>query len=364
MKGNVGSAAELAQAILARHPNNPDALHLMGTVALMAAQIDAALDLLTRAAAGKPADPAIRCNLANALLRKGDPATAEFHLRKALKVDPGQPGRALLPRRVQSGGRRHGRRQGGSTKTSRPPAGPSAGAGRLRRPLRDARDFATARHALPEGACLGTVSALALGGLATFEKFCEGFRRRRPRSGASPAAGTEARSSTSTSATPPASIAENAGDYDEAFAHFADAKRFARRALRHRRASEDAIATLKSVFDESLLRRRGKAMATRALARSSSSECRGPERRSPNRSSRQASRCGGGGRAWGHHSDRRFARAFAPTMRAAFAKRLAKLDAEGSEGACPRYLAVLDRVSADCSARHRQDAAEFPASWV
>src|SRR6187397_553696 len=65
LKGDVGSAAECAQAILTRHPNNPDALHLMGVVALMTSQVDTAIDFLTRSIAGKPSDPATRCNLAN-----------------------------------------------------------------------------------------------------------------------------------------------------------------------------------------------------------------------------------------------------------------------------------------------------------
>ena len=88
LKGSLGLAGEIYQGILAKYPNHPDALHLMGTVAMGAGQIDGALNLLKRAVAGKPTDPSIRINIAIALLAKDEPDTAEFHLRKALKALP------------------------------------------------------------------------------------------------------------------------------------------------------------------------------------------------------------------------------------------------------------------------------------
>jgi tetratricopeptide (TPR) repeat protein len=60
----------------------------MGTLAMEAGNFHAALDYLKRAVAGKPTDPSIRCNLASALFETLDVAAAEFHLGKALKLHP------------------------------------------------------------------------------------------------------------------------------------------------------------------------------------------------------------------------------------------------------------------------------------
>jgi predicted Zn-dependent protease len=133
----LGLAAEMYQGILAKYPNHPDALHLMGTVAMEGGEVDGALDLLKRAVAGKPADPSIRISLAHALIAKGDPEGAEFHLRKALKIEANLPeatallatcrmARGTAPRRRQSiricypGTRRTQRRLSGMPISAKP----------------------------------------------------------------------------------------------------------------------------------------------------------------------------------------------------------------------------------------------------
>src|SRR4051812_44371683 len=171
LKGDVGSAAECAQAILTRHPNNPDALHLMGVVALMTSQVDAAIDLLTRSIAGKPSDMATRCNLANALLKKGDPVGAEPHVQKALKANPDNPAALslLAECRSLSGDLQEARRIY-ERLIERLPDDPQATVGYADLCV-TLGDFSPARTLYRHALALGTVSPLALGGLATFEKF-------------------------------------------------------------------------------------------------------------------------------------------------------------------------------------------------
>jgi tetratricopeptide (TPR) repeat protein len=87
-QGHLARAAECYRKVLSIHPNHPDALQLLGAIALSAADVDGAIALLKRAIAGKPTDAAARCNLANAFLQKHDIAEAEKQLRRALKLAP------------------------------------------------------------------------------------------------------------------------------------------------------------------------------------------------------------------------------------------------------------------------------------
>lgn len=82
-------AAAFYNEALARQPNQPDASHLLGTLALTIGDVDTAIDFFKRALSTKSSDPAIYINLANALLQKHEPAQAKVHLRKALKLAPG-----------------------------------------------------------------------------------------------------------------------------------------------------------------------------------------------------------------------------------------------------------------------------------
>ena len=91
MKGNLWQAQEHYQAILAHEPNQPDALHLMALIALEAKHAGHAVQMLTRAVAGKPNDPTLRGSMADALIQNNDPAAAERHLRRGLKIAPDNP---------------------------------------------------------------------------------------------------------------------------------------------------------------------------------------------------------------------------------------------------------------------------------
>jgi tetratricopeptide (TPR) repeat protein len=253
LKGDVGSAAECAQAILTRHPNNADALHLMGLVALMTTQVDAAIDFFTRSLAGKPSDDAIRCNLANAFLKKGDTTSAEPHLRKVLKASPGNSAALSLfaESRALAGDLPEAKRLY-ERLFERLPDDPQAIVGYADLCV-TLGDFSTARALYRKALALGTVSPLALGGLATFETFAKD----------SPEAVEISRLLESPNLLPndhvilgyaAGRIAENAGDYDEAFSRFSKAKRYAGARfdiVAHRKtcATIRAIFT-KAFFDE------------------------------------------------------------------------------------------------------------------
>jgi tetratricopeptide (TPR) repeat protein len=84
-------AAACYSEALARQPNQPDALHFLGTLALAIGDIDTAIGHFKRALATKSSDPTIYINLANALLQKRDFTPAEIYLRRALELDPGNP---------------------------------------------------------------------------------------------------------------------------------------------------------------------------------------------------------------------------------------------------------------------------------
>lgn len=245
-KGDLGLAAECAQIILDRYPNNPDGLHLKGAVALMAAEVDAAVDLLARAAAGKPADPAIRRNLANALLRKGDHAAAESHLRKALKVRPDDPiALCFLAQSKAAAGDAVEAKRIYESLLARLPDYPQAMIGYADLSV-TLGDFPTARSLYRRALALGTVTPQALYGLATFEKFSKDSSESAEilRLLKGPGLRSTERASLNYAA---GRIAENAGDFDEAFACFAEAKRFVGAPF-DSAAHQKCHATLEGIF--------------------------------------------------------------------------------------------------------------------
>ena len=58
--GDPERAKVLYRQVLALDGNHPDALHLMGTIAVEARRLDVSVDYLERAARLKPKDPVIR----------------------------------------------------------------------------------------------------------------------------------------------------------------------------------------------------------------------------------------------------------------------------------------------------------------
>jgi Flp pilus assembly protein TadD len=69
--GDLAQAAHLYQSILAHEPEQPDALHLLGVVALQQGNLRKAVELIGRAVAVNPSVPAFHGNLAEAYRAQG-----------------------------------------------------------------------------------------------------------------------------------------------------------------------------------------------------------------------------------------------------------------------------------------------------
>ncbi|MBM3841183.1 MAG: tetratricopeptide repeat protein [Verrucomicrobia bacterium] len=89
--GQWGQASELCDQVLAREPENFEALHLRGLSALNSNDASGAVRFLERAAALKPNNPTILLNLGNALAASGDFPKAVSVYREALEVEPQAP---------------------------------------------------------------------------------------------------------------------------------------------------------------------------------------------------------------------------------------------------------------------------------
>jgi tetratricopeptide (TPR) repeat protein len=81
-------AERIYQGILHGLPDHPDALHLMGTLAIEADNIDVAVDYFERAVKRRPKQPQYLNNLGTAYLDRGDFDLAVSTLRKAIDVSP------------------------------------------------------------------------------------------------------------------------------------------------------------------------------------------------------------------------------------------------------------------------------------
>jgi tetratricopeptide (TPR) repeat protein len=222
--GDFARAATCYREALAQQPGQPDALHLLGTISLSVGDVDTAEDLLKRAVATKGSDPALRINLANALIQKRDTKTAEVHLRKALKLDPGNPAaRCFLANCRSLDGDARAAREIYEAVLSRHPEHPQATLGCADVCL-TLGELNTARGLYRKVHGWGTAPALALAGLAACEKLAADSTEaveierwlRRPGLKAVEYIGLRYAAGR---------IAEDAGRYDEAFEHFAEAKR-------------------------------------------------------------------------------------------------------------------------------------------
>lgn len=252
--GDFAQAATCYREILAKHPNQPDALHLLGTVALAVGDPDGAIGLFKRALAPRSTDPALRLNLANALLQKNDPANAEIHLRKALKLSPDNPSAlSFLANCTAQKGDEQAARQMYEDLLQRYPDFPQATFGYAHLCL-TLGDFDTAAALYGKALSWAGSRTLALIGLASCKKIAPGSPEaaeieqltRRPGLKAAEYLGLRYAAG---------QIAEAAGRYDDAFRNFAEAKavigsRFDIEA--HRRVH----ATLKSVFTRSFFESR------------------------------------------------------------------------------------------------------------
>ena len=86
--GRGEEAEKIYRAVLAKVPNQPDALNLLGVLAMEAGNHDAAFDFLERAVAARPKDPAVLNNYGNALSLVRRFEDAIEHLERALAIKP------------------------------------------------------------------------------------------------------------------------------------------------------------------------------------------------------------------------------------------------------------------------------------
>ncbi|OWK34714.1 TPR repeat protein [Fimbriiglobus ruber] len=84
-------AAAIYQLVLAREPNQPDALHLLGVVSHQQGDHTAAVNLIGKALSQRPSVAAYHCNLGEALRGLGRLAEAEASCRTALNLQPVYP---------------------------------------------------------------------------------------------------------------------------------------------------------------------------------------------------------------------------------------------------------------------------------
>jgi tetratricopeptide (TPR) repeat protein len=87
-QGRLDEAARLYQSVLAQLPGDPDALHLLGVVALQKGEYRRAADHIGQAIAQNPANAAYHANLAEALRSLGQLDRAADCCRTALRLQP------------------------------------------------------------------------------------------------------------------------------------------------------------------------------------------------------------------------------------------------------------------------------------
>ena len=87
--GRLAEAESAYRRVLAGHPRHPDALHLLGALALQGGRLAEAVDWMTQAIRCAPDNAACFSNLASALRRLGRRDEALASCRRALALDPG-----------------------------------------------------------------------------------------------------------------------------------------------------------------------------------------------------------------------------------------------------------------------------------
>jgi protein O-GlcNAc transferase len=86
--GRLSEAEVLYRQVLAAHPNQPDALHLLGLIASRAGRLDPAIDLIRKAVAVAPGNAEYHTDLADALQRRGDIDQAIAAYQAGLAINP------------------------------------------------------------------------------------------------------------------------------------------------------------------------------------------------------------------------------------------------------------------------------------
>lgn len=87
-QGNLTQAEGICQKILQLSPNQQDALHLLGSIALQQGNLEVATTLLQRAIKANPSNPEFHNNLGLAFHENGDLKSAANHYRRALELAP------------------------------------------------------------------------------------------------------------------------------------------------------------------------------------------------------------------------------------------------------------------------------------
>lgn len=87
--GRPAQAEAIYKKILQIVPNNPDALHLLGTTALQSGKVDESVRLISKAIKFNSSNPEYYSNLGFAFHEQGDLDSAEKNYHKALSIKPG-----------------------------------------------------------------------------------------------------------------------------------------------------------------------------------------------------------------------------------------------------------------------------------
>src|SRR5215467_1614329 len=87
-RGQLGEAERLYRQVLARHPDNLDALNLLGVLALQTGRNEEAIDLIGRALARNDRVADFHNNIAEAYRRTGRLDAAAGHFTKATELQP------------------------------------------------------------------------------------------------------------------------------------------------------------------------------------------------------------------------------------------------------------------------------------
>lgn len=86
--GQVQQAEAICHRLLQAVPNQPDALHVLGVIALQDGNIEIAVQYFRKAIQGNPSNPQFYSNLGLALHEEGKLELAANHYRKALSIKP------------------------------------------------------------------------------------------------------------------------------------------------------------------------------------------------------------------------------------------------------------------------------------
>lgn len=86
--GNLVAAEQIYREVLAYDPNQPDALHLLGMVALATGSPERAKELISKAIRVRPQAAPFHSNLALAVMELGDLPGAEASCREAIRLNP------------------------------------------------------------------------------------------------------------------------------------------------------------------------------------------------------------------------------------------------------------------------------------